>query len=199
MTRRDQFLDLVNRYNNDEYFNREIETLEKYIDTELLKEEVIIQFINDSDLGSVAGTSGNILNVVTSIKTPTIHRDDNVNSTNGKKNGNYYIWDEDSNLFYSNGDIATNEPWSDKTIKEQLNASIRIDLPANTNKFVARMFINRLLSTDPTQFNSDGILQSGFWSLIVKPVPNTNTINPDAITLEYNKETKILTLIFKIV
>lgn len=199
MLRREQFIQELHNINNTETIEREISTLENYVDEQLRNNNNLIQFINRNSQGT-QGTGG-IEFVEYSQPTNAIHKNIDVESDNEiTLNGNSYaIWNE--NLTYPNGNTAINQPWNDKTFTgyENFDGEIRIQLPENTNKNVAQRLVERYLSDD---FDNNGEPIGGFWSKGIKPNDSNNNstseIVDDAVRLEYDYDTNRLYMIFKL-
>ena len=208
MIRRDEFIQKLHEYNSTEYIERELDNLEKFVDTELSKEENIIKMINSISAGS-NGTSGEeYVNVI--IPTNSVHKDINAkgdeNITLNKIS--YAIFEEeDTEITLNDGKDATETPWDDITLLEADNFDgyLDIELPVNTNKMVAQKLVEKYLKADDFETDeSDGETEpsSGFWSKAPKPNDSNNdetgTDLNDAVSLIYYSDTNLLVMMFKL-
>lgn len=199
MVRRDQFIEKLAEFNDSENTDEALKGLETYVDNQLLSETNIIQMINSINAGTIPNPTSSIENVNELKLCNDIHRDINITGSDDKEDV-YTLWNED--LVDRSGNSVTEKPWEDRTILEtDFTPEIRIELPQNTNKNVAYKLVQKYLSTE--EFDSDGDPSVGYWGLVVKPNnPTTNesltTISTDNVKLEYNRDTGLLTMVFKI-
>jgi hypothetical protein len=199
MVRRDEFIAKLAEFNDTKGVDEALIGLEKYVDEQLLTETNIIGMINSVDAGSDF-SAGSTIEVVNELKLSNdIHRD--INVVGGEEKADvYYVWDEE--LTDKSGNSSTEKPWEDRTVLETTFVpEIRIELPENTNKNVAYKLVQKYLGVE--EFDDNGIPTVGYWGLIVKPNdPETNepesTTSDDMVRLEYDRDTGILTMVFKI-
>jgi hypothetical protein len=136
MVRRDEIIERLDKFNSTSVVNEQIDDLEKYIDTELQKDENIQKWANASNIGSTTNSDGleevNLTNL-----TDSVHRDINVvgddkitMSTGGASSAVSYVeWNQDTenDIETSNGADATTTPWDDRTIAQgQFNGVLTI-------------------------------------------------------------------------
>lgn len=211
MFRRDEYLDLLGELNSNEILQLKLKDLEKFVDDELRKNENIIKMINSTSATSKPLENG--LEIVENIILTTIvHKDISVKTNNRISIGNnsdavsYGIWEDD--LLLANGNSAVITPWIDKAIAEtainsyNFNGKLRLQLPANTNKFLAKILADKYMSIGKK--DNTGALISGFWSASNRVNDKNNTTNSnnvilsDAVRVLYDNINNIVYLEFKL-
>ena len=202
MLRKDEFLDLLGLLNSDVAMKSQLKDLEIFVDEQLRSNINIIKMIN-STTAFTATTSDGLEIVDKIIKTNIVHRDITTKGTTqiseGTNGVSYYIWD--NTLKYLDNSDATTTPFNDKVIGGSVDNSfifdglLRIKLPDNTNKFVAKQ-----LATKYTTIN-EGF---GYWSKLNRPnyldnkVNINNAIISDAVKVLYDKINNIVYMEFKL-
>jgi hypothetical protein len=208
MVRRDEIVEKLSKFNSTSVVTEQLDDLEKYIDTELQKEENIKKWVNSSNIGS-ASTSG-LERVLETNLTNSVHRDittvgdDKVTIGTGTDAVAYVEWNEDTenDITNASGGSATSEPWNDRTIAEgQFNGTLTIECPEGTNKNTALLLAQRYMKID--SFDSDGNPTSGFWSKAVKPNDKDNEVQTgeslnDAVIVIYDVDTDKVYMKFKL-
>ena len=208
MVRRDEIIEKLGKLNSTDVINEQVEDLEKYIDTELQKEENIKKLINSSSIGA-SSTSG-LERVLQTNITNSVHRDittvgdDKVIIGTGVNAVSYVEWNEDNenDINKAGGGSATTEPWNDRTIAEnQFDGTITIECPLGTNKNTAFTLAQKYMKID--DFDSDGNPIVGFWSKAVRPNDKDNNVTTgglltDAVIVIYDKDKDIVFMKFKI-
>ena len=165
MLRKDEFLDLLGLLNSDEAMKSQLKDLEIFVDEQLRNNINIIKMIN-STTPTIPPTLLDGLEIVDKIvKTNIVHRDITIKGTTQISEGvdgvSYYIWDK--SLKYPDNSDATTTPFNDKVIGESVdnafvfNGLLRIKLPDDTNKFVAKQLAMKYATIN------DGF---GYWSKI---------------------------------
>lgn len=208
MVRRDEIIEKLGKFNSTDVINEQVEDLEKYIDTELQKEENIKKLINASSIGA-SSTSG-LERVTQTNITNSVHRDittvgdDKVIIGSGVNAVAYVAWNEDNqdDITKAGGGSAISEPWNDRTIAEnQFDGTITIECPKGTNKNTAFTLAEKYMKIG--DFDSDGNPTVGFWSNAVRPNDKDNNVttgNPlnDAVIVIYDKDEDKVYMKFKI-
>jgi hypothetical protein len=143
MIRRDHFIKSVAKINSGDYIKNKVVELEKFVDAELAKHENILSLINSNTQGE---KNGNIEIVQTVEETYAVHSDPTVLGDDGEVNGRK-IWND--YMFYPNGGFATNEPWESITLTNdtQFDGALKVELPADTNKNVAKLLADKYMDT----------------------------------------------------
>ena len=194
MIRRDEFIQKISELNNNNYLKRELIDLEKYVDEQLLIDENVIKFINRNTQGGDFNNTSNEELVDSINDTNQIHRHPDVVSTTKEAEGIYKVWND--SLTNQDGRNLSTKPYIDKTLHNDIDSSIEILLPENTNKNVALLLKKKYLSTDLK--TEDG----GFWSIITRPdtnnISNISEDNNDMVEVVYNKDLNTVRMIFKL-
>lgn len=212
MFRRDEFIRRLDELNSSSKIDENLENLENFIDSELNKDDTLTLFINSISSGIINSTSG-VETLNTYIPTNSVHKDLTVLDENNENkitdsNGNSYahyksgeVGDPEITLQFPNGDEADLTPWNDVTLinPNLIDGSIEIECPNGTNKMVAYKLAQKYMSID--NFDGDDPI-SGFWSRGLKPNNSDNenvSVNvPDSVTVKYDPETNIVTMVFKL-
>jgi hypothetical protein len=208
MVRRDEIIEKLGKFNSTDVINEQVEDLEKYIDTELQKEENIKKLINSSSIGA-ASTSG-LERVTQTNITNSVHRDittvgdDKVIIGTGVNAVSYVEWNEntENDITKAGGGSASTEPWNDRTIAEnQFDGTITIECPVGTNKNTAFALAEKYMKIG--DFDSDGNPTVGFWSNAVRPNDKDNNVTTgtpltDAVIVIYDKDEDKVYMKFKI-
>ena len=210
MFRRDQFLDLLGKYNSLSSIDNAMIDLETYIDSKLMLIDNVISLINNTNATTKPLENG--LEIVDTLKiTNIVHRDITVISDNEVIAGtntevvSYSIWNDD--LLYPNNTSATITPWIDKTIAETLvqtfifNGRIKIQCPPNTNKFVALSLANKYMSIG--EIDSSSNLISGYWSMANRAndknnLPNSANEIVDSVRVLFDSVNNIVYMEFRL-
>jgi hypothetical protein len=202
MLRKDEFLDLLGGLNSDVAIKSQLKDLEIFVDEQLRSNVNIIKMINSANATTPSLLDG--LEIVDKIiKTNVVHRDITIKGTTQISEGingvSYYIWD--NSLKYPNNSDATTTPFNDKVIGESVDNTfvfdgrLRIKLPDNTNKFVAKQLAIKYMNIN------DGF---GYWSKSNRPndlnnnVNTNNSILSDAVEVLYDKINNIVYMQFKL-
>ena len=214
MVRRDEIIEKLGKLNSTDVINEQVEDLEKYVDTELQKEENIKKWINASSIG--ASSSSGLERVLQTNITNSVHRDittvgDDKFTTSVGTNGlgipvpvAYITWNEDNenDITKAGGGSAITEPWNDRTIAEsQFDGTFTIECPVGTNKNTAFILANKYMKIG--DFDSDGNPTVGFWSNAVRPNDKDNNVTTDtplndAVIVLYDKDEDKIYMKFKI-
>ena len=201
MVRRDQFVDRYSALNNRKLLELELADLEKYVDSELLKDENIVVMINQD---GVAGTDGEVIS--TTILNQSVHKDPSIRDNGSGRSGGldnveYAIWSEDITTTSSVG--ATETPWYDKTLNVDTTGVIEVYLPIGTNKNLATMLVDKYLGpADFTNLTNRELSTYGFWRKIPTlgsaAGESTVTDDTDAVQLIYVEATNQYKIVFQL-
>lgn len=205
MVRRDQFVQRYVEQNNLKTIKNQITELEKFVDSELVKKENLLNLINKNGLTITDGILDDNQNVTSYITSDSIHRDQNVlDDGNGRSGPSkaYAIWGD--NIKNSNGQLENLTPYEDLTLNEAVTGEIRIILPEDTNKNAAYLLTQKYLGPlklDSATFTDEERNNNGFWGR--KPNLGTNnntgaTIDNNAVKLIYDKDVSRFVMIFKL-
>jgi hypothetical protein len=143
MYRRDEFIKKLSSLNSGKYLREQMRELEQYVDAELKKADTVLSLINSNPQGTISNNT----EIVTDItETYAVHTENNISGDTVVVDGKV-VWSD--NLTFNNGKgSASASPWTHINISaESYDGNIKIQLPDNTNKNVAKMLANKYMDT----------------------------------------------------
>lgn len=202
MLRRDQFVQRYAEQNNIKKLQTEMSELEKFIDTQLVDANALLQYINQNGLSGTNGLADSQY-VTYSISNDAVHRDPSVLDNGVGRSGNnkqYAIWS--SRLTDASNNNASQHPQYDLVMNGPVTGQIRVTLPENTNKNAAYMLLQRYLGPlvqDSSSINQTQLDTLGFWGR--KPTLGSNNstgavLDPNAVQLYYDNTVNRFVMIF---
>jgi len=201
MVRRDVFIQRYVEQNNQKMINSEVIELEKFVDTQLLDINNLINYINQNGL---SGTAGVLVtqDVTAAIVNNSIHRTPSVLDNGAGRTADkiYAFWS--NGLTDASGNNVSGTPYYDLNIDTPITGELRVTLPENTNKNAAYLLLQKYLGpvvSDSSLITQNQIDTMGFWGRQPTLGSSGNlgaTLDPDAVRLEYDSSQDRLVMIF---